>query len=484
MAITLVWPVPAAPAATAPAAGPTPVTVTADATAHQRFAGLGCSLVTDDRAPAAIAKLTPFQRQLPHELLWTEAKLRILRVWFDPTKYAPTAAGLRDPSYFAHAYLDTHRIADARAAGMTTLLLAPDRVPDYFGDGQGHLTVAGVTGYADLLADFLADLAARGVRVQAAGVLNEPNDRPITFTDAQWPAVVKALRAALDRRHLNDVEIVAPESANCGDDAYRVVDAIRADPAAWAALGGVGTHSYSMAATPEMADRAAGKDYWITEAGGTFDGDEAPGDDVQAASVAARFLNDVNHGATHWIYFIGYELADPAGNSDRLLVTTEDPPAVRLQQKYHVLRQLSDAFDVGAGFRRCRSSLAGDMTYRYGPKPRVNVAVARDPDGSWAIGVADFTSDQLVGPTAVAPYNDPKRVDPVNLGGRPSESFRVTVRVPELAGPDVTFRVRRGGPGRTDAVDVPVQMHGGAVSVDVGPLEVVTLRSVPPVPVR
>ena len=477
VAVPIAW---AWPAVAAVAAGPTPVTVTADAAAHQRFAGLGASLVTDDRAPASIAKLTPFQRRLPHELLWTEAGFRILRVWFDPTKYAPTATGPRDASYFVHAYLDTDRIADARAAGVTTLILGPDRVPDYLGDGHGHLSDAGALAYADLLADFLKDMAGRGVRFEATGVLNEPNDRPIKFTDAQWPAVVKRLRAALDARGLGHVSVVAPESANCGDDTYRAVDAIHADPAAWAALGGVASHSYHNGATVQMADRAAGKDYWITEAGGIFDGDEGPADDVQACSAAARFLNDVNHGATHWIFFIGYELADPAGNTCRIIRYTDDPFAVTVEQKYHYLRQLSAAFDVGATFRRSTSSLDGAMTYKYGPKPRVNAAVARNPDGSWAVGLTDFTSDRLTGPAADPAYRDRQLVDPDDLGGRRSESFAVTVRLPEMAAAgDVVFRARRSGNGRTDAVDVPVQMHAGTLTVDLAPLELVTLRSVP-----
>ena len=462
---------------------PTAVTVTADPVPRQRFVGLGASLVTDDRSssPAAVARLTPFQRTLPAELLWTEAGFRILRLWFDPTKYAPTAAGPRDPSYFVHAYLDTHRLADARAAGATTLLLGPDRVPDYLGDGHGHLTDAGVAAYAALVADFLKDMAGRGVRFDATGVLNEPNDRPIRFTDAQWPAVVKALRAALDARGLGHVAVVAPESANCGDDAYRAVDALRGDPAAWAALSGVATHSYHNCATAGMADRAAGKDYWVTEAGGIFDGDEGPADDVQAAGVAARFLNDVNHGATHWVFFIGYELADPAGNTCRVIRYADDPFAVTVERKYHYLKQLSAAFDAGSVFRRSTSSLDGDMTYKYGPKPRVNAAVARNPDGTWTVGLADFTSDRLVGPTADPAYRDRRLVDPDDLGGRPSESFTVTVRLPELAAAgDLTFRARRSGNGRTDAVDVPVQMHAGTLAVTLDPLDLVTLRSVPP----
>ncbi len=457
--------------------GVIPITVTVDTVPRQRFVGLGASLVTDDRSsPAEVAGLTPFQRKLPGELVWKEAGFRILRLWFDPTKYAPTADGKRDPSYFVHAYIDTHRIEDARAAGVTTLLLGPDRVPDYMGDGHGHVTDAGVVAYAGLLAEFLKDMNGRGVRFEAAGILNEPNDRPIKFSDAQWPLVVKAFRNALDGRELKHVAIIAPESANCGDDAYQKVDAIRADPAAWKATAGLATHSYHNCATVEMADRTDGKDYWITEAGGIFDGDESVGDEVQAASVSARFLNDVNHGVTHWVFFIGYELADPAGNTCRIIKYTDNPFDVQVLEKYHYLRQLQRAFDSGAVFRRATSSVDGDMTYKYGPKPRVNAAVARNPDGTWTIGLTNFTSDRLTGPTADPVYRDFPAKD--DLGARPSQSFDVTVNVPELRdAADALFRVRRSGGGRTDAVDVPVVMHSGRVRVRITPLQLITLRS-------
>src|SRR6185437_10789806 len=93
---------------------------------------------------------------------------------------------------------------------------------------------------------------------------------------------------------------------------YQTIDAIQADPDAWRALSAIASHSYNMAATPEAASRIAAadgrntKDYWMTEA--SANGPEAPGDALQAASLASRFLNDMNHRVTHWIHFIGFEI--------------------------------------------------------------------------------------------------------------------------------------------------------------------------------
>ena len=147
------------------------------------------------------------------------------------------------------------------------------------------------------------------------------------------------------------------------------MDALKADPAAWNALAGIASHSYNMAATPEAAKRVlgTGKQYWMTEA--SDNGPEVPGDAVRAASLASRFLNDMNHGVTHWVHFVGFEVPDPNDNATRILAYTPKPFAITTFQKYYYYRQLSRAFDVGAVFRASQSSLDGDMTWTYGRSP-------------------------------------------------------------------------------------------------------------------
>ena len=219
-------------------------------------------------------------------------------------------------------------------------------------------------------------------------MLNEPNDRPAKLSDAQWPGMIKALRRALDVQGLKTVRIIAPESANCGADACAVVDSIKADPEAWRDLKAVAIHSYNNAAREEMARRVGEKEYWITEAGGITDTDEGPNDGLQAASVAARFLNDVNRRVMDWQFFIGFEQADPHGNTVRIIKYDPGPYRLTILQKYYYLRQLAETFDAGAVFRHSRSSLDGEMDYAYGKKPRVNAA-ARNSNGTWSLGLCD-----------------------------------------------------------------------------------------------
>ena len=389
-------------------------------------------------------------------------------------------AGTHDLSQFRGCYVDSGLIADARKNGVSTLLLAPDHLPSYMAEknAQGSadtglaLKDSETEAYADLLADFLRQLRQEaGVVPDVTGVQNEPNDQE-RFTPAQIVRVVKRLRADLDAQGMARVQIIAPEAASVDGSLYTQADALRADPAAWAALSGLASHSYNMAATEEAARRVAGKSYWMTEA--SDNGPEAPGDALRAASLASRFLNDMNHRVTHWVHFVGFEVPDPRDNATRVLAYMPRPFAVTTFQKYFYYRQLSRTFAVGAVFRHSQSTLDGDMTWTYGKKPHLSAGAARNPDGTWAVGLSNYTS-----PTFQS-GGDEKDFAQHN-GGFPAQTFAVTVRIPELARvPALRFAVRRSLSGVNDVPAGVVVLHYGVVTVPaVTPLELVTLRSLP-----
>jgi hypothetical protein len=107
------------------------------------------------------------------------------------------------------------------------------------------------------------------------------------------------------------------------------------------------THSYNMAATPDLAAyvRKNGRDYWQTEAGGDAEGNTA----------AARFLNDLNNRVTHWSFFIG-----PASGVDEQQLLS---PSAR-SFTYYYLRHLASSFVPGTIIRHTTSSIEGEeMTY-------------------------------------------------------------------------------------------------------------------------
>ncbi len=208
----------------------------------------------------------------------------------------------------------------------------------------------------------------------------------------------------------------------------------------------------------------------MTEAGDN--GPERPGDAARAASLAARFLNDMNHRTTHWVHFLGFEVADPNDDATRIIAYRRDPFRLVIFQKYYYYRQLAATFDAGAVFRASTSSTEGEMTWTYGQKPRLTAAAARNPDGTWGVGLANFTAPTFT--------DDPAEPNSASNGGK-ARAFLATVRVEELAGAgDLVAAVRRSGPHLTDAPEGEIVLHDGVATVSIGPLELVTLRTSPP----
>ena len=224
-------------------------------------------------------------------------RLKILRLWWDVPTFAPQSKP-RNPAPFVEAYITSGIIADARANGVTTLLLAPDHVPSELREDPAKpdsLIKAAATGrYAAVIAEFIQLLRDKyKVQINVTGIANEPP----WFTPQTMADTVRALRAELDKRGLKHVRIVATEQPNNDDVTDKFLAALKADPAAWAGLTGIATHSYSMAAREQEARFVEGangrnsKEFWITESGGGvgLPTSEPPADARQTASLASRF---------------------------------------------------------------------------------------------------------------------------------------------------------------------------------------------------
>jgi len=442
----------------------TPVTITVHPGARQTFQGFGASL---SEYPEPYGRVSQADRDTLARLVWHDCRFRILRLWFSPPAFAPHP-GERNTAEFLRDYVTSGIIADAQRAGATTLLLAPNAVPAYLGKGD-VITSQGITGYANLLADFMREVRdENGIAFAASGVLNEPHDGHPIIEANQWADMVKAFRKALDERGLQSVAIIAPEHAS-GGDAYcmRSLESIRRDPAAWRALGGAASHSYNMGVTEPMAALVGDKPFWMTEA--AANGPEKPGNALAGASLAARVLNDLNHRTTHWIHFIAYHVADPTDDQTRIIRYWTNPFHYERLQKYWYYQQLSQAFEVGAVFRHSTRT-AGDpeMTWTYGKKPKLTAAAARNADGTWAVGLANFTD---------ASFTDRRGKEDQN--GFPAETFDVTVVIDELRGAGaLNMQVHRSSHGINNRPAGTVTLTDGCVTVrEVGPCDLITLRA-------
>jgi len=472
-------PVRAAPAQeTTPATGQD-ITISVASGARQRFDGFGASI---GNWGSEFQKLPVEERAQLSKMLWHDLRFNTFRLWLNTDEYAPTR-GAHDPSHFQSMYVASGLIQGARANGVTTLLLAPDRLPAYMSEGN-NIKDSEVENYAVLLADFIAQLRKdSNITLQATGIQNEPNNAnngPGVFSPPQLVRAVKQLRLELDKRGLASVKIIAPETGSPDQVHTDYMNALQADPQAWKSLVGASTHSYNMAANGDSARFVAGangqntKEYWMTEA--SDNGSENPDDIRRAVSLSARFLNDVNHRVTRWVHFIGFDIDDPKDNATRIISYSTDSAKITVFKKYYAYQQLARAFDVGSVFRDSTSSLDGDMTWTFGLKPRVTAASARNADGSWAIGVANYTSDSFSG---VQGWSD-ENWNREQGGHSPAQNYAVTIRVDELKNrAAVPFTVYRTNAKASNAKSETVVMHGGQVSVPVASQELVTLRSAP-----
>ena len=462
---------------------PQKITVTVQPGARQTFHGLGVSEFNYGTSGAGtFNQLTPAQRALLWRLVYHDLHVTTLRLWYDPRRAAPTP-GVVNMSGFVQEFVTSGLIRGARQNGVKTLLLAPDHVPPYLLQNPANpsslIRDDQIRAYAVLLATMIQQVKQEGnVALNATGIANEPP----WFTPAQMVQAVIDLRQELNRRGLQQVKIVAPESPNNDGTADAFLAALKASPQAWAALGAIATHSYNMAARPDEAAFVAGTDkgFWITEAGGgglALPGSEGPDNGLEAASMASRFLNDMNEGVTRWIWFIGVmDVIHWPQDDDNVQRLIEYQPHRSTDWylpllKYYYLRQLSETFPVGTVFRHSISSLDGEMTYTYGRKPRVNAAAARNPDGTWSIALSNFTSDQFLQDMAI---------NRDNAGALP-QAFAVTVVVPELAhAGNLAFTLHRCRPTQRDSDEGQVWMRQGRLTVSLGSTELITLHSVLP----
>ncbi len=412
-------------------------------------------------------------------MMWRDLRFNTLRLWLNTDEYRPTP-GAHDLSHFRTMYVDSGLIKDARANGVTTLLLAPDKLPPYMSEGN-NIKDDQVEPYAALIADFLAQLQKEtGITLGVTGIQNEPNNAnngPGIFSAPQLVRAVKALRVELDKRGLQSVKIIAPETGSPDNVHNTFMNALQADPQAWKSLAGAASHSYNMAANSDAERYVAGangrnsKEYWMTEA--SDNGPENPGDIRRAVSLSARFLNDANHRVTNWIHFLGFDINDPGDNATRIIAYTVNPAKITVFKKYYAYQQLAQAFDVGTVFRNSTSSIDGDMTWTFGLKPRVISSTARNPDGSWSIGLTNYTADSFSGV-----QGGDETWNREQGGHSPAQNYSVTIRVDELKNrPAVPFTVVRTNAAKSNAKSETVVMRGGQVTVPIASQELVTLRS-------
>jgi O-glycosyl hydrolase len=447
------------------------VTISVPGDKQQTFDGFGASVM----GASDFLAITQQQHDQLAELVWKDLKFNTMRLWFYTwslrEKYGP------DHKEFQNRYVRTNNITTAQKYGMNTLFFCGDGFPPKWTvkDQNGHTVIDQkyLKDYVEILVD-VVDKARKvdGIKIGYVGLQNEPGAHD-PFRPQDFPPAVKALRQSLDQRDLKDVKIVAPEMADAGPNFFRVLELMQADKQAWDALDVISAHSYGVASGPRLAQlvKNTGKQLWMTESS------NAPPDDVRAACVSAGLcLNDLNHMAKRWLWFIAYAHQGKGRdrNGPRLIAFEKNPFKCQVLKKYYYFQAISHTFDVGAVFRKPVSSLDSDMHWKgkSAPPPHVTASVARNPDGTWGIALINYT----IGPNSPSATHDdwpwPRRP------GHPLQNFDVTIKIDELVNSgNLKFDVHRANKDADNQAGQSVVMKNGVVSVRVNPLELVVLRS-------
>jgi len=436
------------------------VRVSIDGKPKQTFIGFGASQPTDQQRLFSHYGASRV-RELSNKV-YGDLDMNWVRLWV----HSDAQIGVNYMKVkFYHGYVDNGYLDILKSSGIKHFLLAPTR-------GESPPTET-MQEYTHKLAKFIREIFdERGVRIDVTGIANEPAG----FSAEQLKEAVKLLRRELDSMGLTDVGIIAPEWASPDTYASKSIIAMKANPEIWQSLQGIATHSYNMGANTLMENLILGtdKEYWMTEAGRALlyqldakglqiRTEEEPGDTVEASTTAARFLNDMNHSVTHWIWAIGIGQHDQHPNKDsaQVLARPDDKTGgIKFNTKYYYLKQLRAAFNLGAVFHGALSVEGKSMNWDYGQKPAITVAMAQNPDGTWGIGAVNTTG-----------IND-SRISQFFT----ASNYRVSIKIPKAASAlkFQSFRSKANGyvQEKTVAVD-----STGNLNVVVAPHELVTLRS-------
>ncbi|MBD3395895.1 MAG: hypothetical protein GF418_09755 [Chitinivibrionales bacterium] len=447
-------------------------TITVHEGARQVFKGFGVGQSLWD-AQQGYAGLPDSVRDTLARFLWHDLNFRYLRLRSTVRQCTDTAsdcAGSVFDSYDLYVR-DARKYQDS-----LVLLLAPH------GEIGDDLDT-----YARKYAYQIKALRDTGLVITYTGISNEPDWENLLDAD-QIPELIRAFRRHLDSLGLTDVRIVAPENSSADWKAQEFVDSILADPAATSALDAFATHSYNWSITEDMNGLVepyvlgGAKEYWMTEA--SEFGTEQWEDAKEASSALSRYFADMNHLCNVWFFYVGIKGVESdwrmSGNKNTafymiLYRAVEQDWGYLLKSWY--FKAASQAIDPYAVFRKSTTNLRrvdstkywrtedSTMVYAFGRKAPLYLGAAVNPDGSWCIGVTNYTGEVLTTPITEV---------------LEETVYDITVKVEELVDSgDIEFSVTRCN------ADTPyvheegtVSMQDGLVQIDsLGSFDMITMRS-------
>jgi O-glycosyl hydrolase len=448
-------------------------TITVHADGRQTFEGFGAGQSLWD-AQQGYDSLPDSVRDTLSRFLWSDLNFRYLRL-----RSTIRECGDTNDNCAASVYRNYKRyLQDAKKHQKELIVvLAPHGVVGTDIDSYAHRYALQIKALRD-----------SGVVVKYTGISNEP-DIETYLTAEQVPICINAFRRNLDSLGLNDVQIIAPENSSSDPKGRLYVNAILNNPQATQSTAAFATHSYNISITDEMTalvkSQVLGgtKSYWTTEA--SEFGTEKWEDAKEASSALSRYFADMNHLCSVWMFYVGikgvesdWRMSGEKNTAFYMILYRTAEHDWRYLLKCYYFRQIGQTIVPGAVMRKATTNLRqvsalynkiedSTMVYGFGRKPPLYLAAGVNPDGSWGIGITNYTSDSLPRDTSITAF-------------AAATAYNVAVKIEELADSgDISFAAYR-----CNAVapyihkDSAVLMQNGTMTVDsIGPFDMITLRS-------
>lgn len=309
-----------------------------------------------------------------------------------------------------------------------------------------HNTVNGWTGsehvrlkpekeetYADFLTDVISALVADGAAApKAISFQNEPLSQIVSEwcywggdNGQQFQRFTKLLRQKLDQADLQDVLILAPEGAAYHENEKLLganFDAVAADPALEAAIGGFASHSYisrefgskaSIESYKEAVDRFPHKDRWQTEFSSLVTG---MSQQDMAIDVSRRLISDMAYiRNNYWFWWLGWDHERTVGYVGEV-ITEGDGYTVDKSKAFHMLSKVFNEVPAGAKMRRVSADPASGLVTE---------------DELWMDAVAFADGDKTVA-LLVNPLEEQRRVNVAGLSGASANVYQMTEASQEI----------------------------------------------------
>lgn len=328
---------------------------------RQTYEGFGFSI------QSFISKVGPQYGGFSEEMLnmmYEDLHANMLRMWVTPKEGGPD----HEVATFEGVMVENGVYEDAVRHGVEYFFTAP----------EGYSQYATPEPYARDLADMNERIVKDfGVELHTVGVENEPgcgNRKHLNVSEGKQ--LIISLREELEERGLGHLKILSPDFCQNNNYAKSWIDEVSSDPEGNAAYDYISTHSYGITGDEEMyalMEKHDKEGWWQTEAGGG----ESANSTGAAANAAGRLISDLNHGVTHWVWFLGC-----CGGSAHYLFSGNENPNMH----YHYFKLVNEALTFGTVLRH--TTLDGrEMGKSRRSGTAVNAAVGVRPDGKWAAAV-------------------------------------------------------------------------------------------------